>query len=280
MTGLVQQHVDQWVKKYPKLADFFSEEKFVMPMLKICEIITQEHPRKEEWISNFISGLVMIHASFRGKGQDGKVLETEGIRRTMPVFDLVIRFVKSNSYREAVLDSANLGDTVTIGNVQIPVTTDRMLKFLKERNTIAFNKTEIRSLAQEFIDDRFEFNKGEKRQGQKQQNKFIAKEMGYILFYLLETTNIFPYTKDKPTLAKYAAKLDKGSKYSPQNIYSKGFNPLRKFNEDKEWLNSSGLDIGAIEKVIPFLEKHSNDAAKMAKDNIHEIAELRSANLD
>jgi hypothetical protein len=279
---LVQKHVEHWVNEYPELATSFNH-KLIKSMLLGCEILTKHHPRRHNLVYDFVSGLVMIFVSFKNNNEENELLGKEGDKRTKPVFDLFLQTAHSETFQLKMIDSGITGEEVIkVGEVHIPITEKTLLKFLSQQKRFVYGREDLKKMVQDFKIDRIDFFQPDEAKSDqiKPKNRFTAKEMGHILFYLLETTNQFPYTKDKPTLAIYASKIDKGATYSPQNLYAKGFNPLRKFNEGKEWVNSKGLDIGAIEKIIPFLKKYSEDAVKLAKDNIHEIAEIRSDNLD
>ena len=135
----VKSEVDYWVSTNENLIHFF-EQKEISGILTLAEALLVNHPQRDILIPDFIAGFVLLPISLK----TNKHWE-EFERLTNPVFNLISERVKSNDFKEQLIqrEISGKGTLVVAENTIFPIVSDELLLHAKRRNSIILTRKDV-----------------------------------------------------------------------------------------------------------------------------------------
>ncbi len=145
-----------WSEKHPSYKHVFQK---LHSLLRIVDLIAIEDETDEVIISDFVTGLVLL--AHKDEVKDGNLtIKPDMNHYTKPMMDIVIAFIKSDSFNESTIKHYIPGDEkLLIDGLVVPVTTEKIINFWKLESQPIFDLND----AQSVYDDYIEYRKGNRK---------------------------------------------------------------------------------------------------------------------
>lgn len=120
-------------------------------LLKAAQLVLEGHPDKEKLYLNFIKGIVLVELD-RKTGKKANVNKAELL--TKPVFDLIFNYIRTDEYRQTIVEKEVSGDEVfeiDLGTspktkIKIPITQKKVLDQIKYEDAFVLLPKDVRSV--------------------------------------------------------------------------------------------------------------------------------------
>jgi hypothetical protein len=147
--NVIKSEIRFWTESNSFYDNYFSK-RFVVELIKSCDIVTQNHTSRDKLIVDFIAGLALLPIYLRTKN------EQQGIEfdmLTQPVFNLLIDRVKSDEYRKGLVDEEISGESIhKLNGVESPISQKEILLHIKRMNSIPITTADIQEVERDWID--------------------------------------------------------------------------------------------------------------------------------
>lgn len=173
-----KQVIESEIAFWSDQSDFYNKyfrQNYVIGLVQLCAVATHNVPSFDKLIVDFVAGLALLPFYLKTKDvQQGAELE----QLMKPVLDLLIERVKSDDYRQNLIDHELSGDEFfSVNGVTVPLTKDALLKHIGRTNSIPITTKDIAEIEKSLVEyKRHQFGNHDSDQSPRTEAPFISEE--------------------------------------------------------------------------------------------------------
>ncbi len=126
-------------------------------LFQVASIVSEQHPQKEKLLSDFLFGLLLAEYDRRSNKNNSAIIN----KLTQPVFNLIKDHVSSDEYQRLLVNTEVKGDEILDLKVsksqdirvKVPITVEKVLQHIKQKNMFALVSDEIRPVLHDLINE-------------------------------------------------------------------------------------------------------------------------------